>query len=148
MTTSDSVADLAWYADSGATNHVTANLENLMLKSDYNGSDKLMGNGKCLPITHTGSTHLNSTNATLKLLNVLRVPRIKKSLVNISKLASENDVYVEFHSKFCLMKDKHTGRVLLQWRLENGLYLLSEGKRKIDSNTTVFNIQRSVSSDT
>ena len=75
-------------------------------------------------------------------------PRIKKSLVNISKLASENDVYVEFHSKFCLMKDKHTGRVLLQWRLENGLYLLSEGKRKIDSNTTVFNIQRSVSSDT
>ncbi|KAL5842030.1 hypothetical protein ACOSQ3_012633 [Xanthoceras sorbifolium] len=40
------VADPAWYIDSGATNHITADLNNLSLKNEYRGNEKLaVGNG-------------------------------------------------------------------------------------------------------
>uniref|UniRef100_A0A803NTT3 Uncharacterized protein n=1 Tax=Cannabis sativa TaxID=3483 RepID=A0A803NTT3_CANSA len=35
---------------------------------------------------------------------------------------ADNNVYLEFHSKYCFVKDKITGRVLLKGRLQNGLY--------------------------
>ncbi|KAK0599971.1 hypothetical protein LWI29_010346 [Acer saccharum] len=37
--TPKTVADQAWYVDSGATNHVTSNLSNLSIKSDYRGPE-------------------------------------------------------------------------------------------------------------
>lgn len=63
------IVDPAWYADTGATNHVTAELENLKV-----------GNNKCLEITHIDSTVLPSSvkSKALTLSNVLRVPFIKK----------------------------------------------------------------------
>lgn len=39
------------------------------------------------------------------------------------KLSSDNDVYVEFHCDYCIVKDQRSGNVLL----EDGLYLLAEG---------------------
>ncbi|PON97005.1 hypothetical protein TorRG33x02_073840, partial [Trema orientale] len=103
MATPETVADLNWYADTGATNHVTANLDNLATGVEYNGQERLMvGNGKTLYITHISSNQLMapSMNKSLKLYNILRVPTIKKSLISISRLTSENNIYVEFHSKF------------------------------------------------
>ena len=47
--------DPSRYANSGATNHVTAELDNLTLNAYYKGKGKLViGDGKSLPITHTG----------------------------------------------------------------------------------------------
>ncbi|PON38510.1 hypothetical protein TorRG33x02_344860 [Trema orientale] len=75
----------------------------------------MIGNSKYLSITHTGSTclHFNYHDHALKLLNVLRVPQNKRSLISISKLTAKNDVYVEFHSDFCVVKDNTIGSVLL-----------------------------------
>lgn len=57
----EAVVDPAGYADISATNHVTAELENLNLSTDYNENERLMvGNGKHLKITHTSSTTLPS----------------------------------------------------------------------------------------
>jgi len=37
----------SWFVDSGATNHITSNLNNLSLHAPYNGVDKVsIGNGK------------------------------------------------------------------------------------------------------
>ncbi|KAL5739025.1 hypothetical protein ACOSP7_027949 [Xanthoceras sorbifolium] len=53
--TPEVVCDPAWYTDSGATNHVTSNLNNLHLPTKYKGNDRLaVGNGQQLQISHTG----------------------------------------------------------------------------------------------
>ncbi|CAH9098379.1 unnamed protein product [Cuscuta epithymum] len=46
-----------WLLDTGATHHITSDLNNLAIHSDYNGSDSvMMGNGNGVPISHTGTT--------------------------------------------------------------------------------------------
>ncbi|KAL5778583.1 hypothetical protein ACOSQ2_009320 [Xanthoceras sorbifolium] len=48
--------DSSWFVDSGATNHITSDLNNLSLKSEYKGNDRLaVGNGQLLPISNVGS---------------------------------------------------------------------------------------------
>lgn len=48
----------SWLLDSGASHHVTADLNNLFLHIPYNGHDDVMlGDGSNLPISHTGPTN-------------------------------------------------------------------------------------------
>ena len=50
---SSGVDDQNWYVDSGATNHVTSNLQNLSFHQDYKGKGKLIVcNGSQLIISH------------------------------------------------------------------------------------------------
>ena len=113
----------------------------MTFSNDYHGNDKLMvGNVKCLNITHTGSATLESTDRSLMLSNVLCVLKIQKSLISISKLTTENDVCVEFYPTTCFVKDKLTGKLLLEGKLKNGMYLLSEGKNASSSSSSyLFN---------
>ncbi|KAG6788032.1 hypothetical protein POTOM_004085 [Populus tomentosa] len=49
-------SNASWLLDSGASHHVTADLNNLSLHTPYNGQDDVMlGDGTTLPISHTGS---------------------------------------------------------------------------------------------
>ncbi|KAL5855465.1 hypothetical protein ACOSQ4_005267 [Xanthoceras sorbifolium] len=51
--TAETIYDSAWYADSGATNHVTSDLNNLTMPAEYQGRDRLaVGNGQQLNISH------------------------------------------------------------------------------------------------
>ena len=48
--------DKGWYLDSGATNHVTNDFNNISCGTDYHGNQKIhMGNGKSLYIKHIGN---------------------------------------------------------------------------------------------
>ncbi|WVY95894.1 hypothetical protein V8G54_028045 [Vigna mungo] len=48
-----------WLVDSGASHHVTNDMGSLSISNEYEGNDQLMvANGKGLPITHLGSTHI------------------------------------------------------------------------------------------
>ncbi|RVW62129.1 Retrovirus-related Pol polyprotein from transposon RE2 [Vitis vinifera] len=48
-----------WFADSGANQHITANLEHLTLQQPYTGQENVaVGNGQGLSIAHTGATLL------------------------------------------------------------------------------------------
>ncbi|KAL5840022.1 hypothetical protein ACOSQ4_012630 [Xanthoceras sorbifolium] len=53
IVTPTSVNDPSWYVDSGATYHITSNLNNLSLNSEYKGQDRLVHNGcfALLPIS-------------------------------------------------------------------------------------------------
>lgn len=56
------VADDSWYLDSGATNHVTADISNLTTKVDYKGKGKLVvANGFTLSISYVGSFLIHSS---------------------------------------------------------------------------------------
>jgi gag-polypeptide of LTR copia-type len=87
-----------WYMDSGASAHVTSDLNAFTSYSPYTGSDQLhIGDGKSLDILHIGFSRLVTTFSSLVLHNVLHVPIISKPLPSISQLFTNNYVYVEFH---------------------------------------------------
>ena len=75
-------ADSPWFVDSGATNHITTNLNNLSLLSPYQGIDKVtVGDDKALHISHVGVGHLHTQScpkSVLSLPNVLHVPHMRR----------------------------------------------------------------------
>ncbi|TXG52359.1 hypothetical protein EZV62_021528 [Acer yangbiense] len=126
ITSLEMVCDSAWYADSGASSHVIGDSNNLTQKSDFHGKDTLMvGNGQKLSIAHTGFAQLPIRNRkNLLLNNILHDPDIEKNLISISQLTSHNNVFIEFNSLGCLVKDKLMGVVLLKGKLKDSLYHL------------------------
>ncbi|KAG6755697.1 hypothetical protein POTOM_041530 [Populus tomentosa] len=112
-----------WLLDSGASHHVTSDLHNLSLHAPYQGSDDIMiGDGTTLPITHTGSTSLSSSNIHFSLTNVLCVPSIQKNLISISKFCISNNASIEFLPCTFVVKDLHTGAILLTGKTKDGVY--------------------------
>ncbi|KAH9682619.1 retrovirus-related pol polyprotein from transposon RE1 [Citrus sinensis] len=126
MATSEGVADQGWYLDSGATHHLTNNMENLAEGTPYLGSQLLLvGNGQGLRITSIGNICLLiSFGNQLNLSNVLCVPKITKNLISLSKLLSDNHIIIEFVSNLCFIKDKMQGTLLAQGIAEDGLFKL------------------------
>uniref|UniRef100_A0A2N9EFN4 Retrotransposon Copia-like N-terminal domain-containing protein n=1 Tax=Fagus sylvatica TaxID=28930 RepID=A0A2N9EFN4_FAGSY len=54
----------SWLMDSGASHHVTSDLDNLSLHTPYIGTNDIMiGDGSNLPITHTGTSYRDNTAA-------------------------------------------------------------------------------------
>ena len=120
------LTDLAWYANSGASSHVTNDVGSLNQKQAYNGNESLVvGNGAKLNISYTGQTKLHAlNNRTLLLKVILHVPNIEKKLVSVSQPTTCNDIFVIFDSFGCVVKNKVTCQMLLQGGLKEGLYQL------------------------
>jgi histone deacetylase 1/2 len=123
-TSSSYQVDPNWYSDTGATDHVTSDLNRLSFRERYNGNDTVqIGNGAGLHIAHIGQSSINtSADNSLALRNVLHVPHISKNLVSIHRLTKDNDVSVEFFPSSFLVKDLATRRRLLRGICRGGLY--------------------------
>ena len=118
-----------WFLDSGATNHLANNMQQLRDPVDYKGKAKVtVGNGHSIPIQSLGYQLLNTLlpDKSLLLKDVLHVPNITKNLLSISQFTKDNNVILEFDSQQCVIKDKRTRLVLLQGILTNGLYKLQQ----------------------
>ncbi|KAI9196831.1 hypothetical protein LWI28_027392 [Acer negundo] len=113
---------------SGATNHITSDLSNLSLRSNYRGNEKLVvSNGQQLSILHIGDTFVQShtsPHTKLHLKNILHVPQITKNLLSISKFSIDNKAFAEFYGDHCVVKDLKMNKPLLQGVLRDGLYTL------------------------
>lgn len=47
-----------WVTDTGATHHLTADMRNLMIPHEYNGTEQVhVGNGNTLEISNVGQAH-------------------------------------------------------------------------------------------
>lgn len=58
-----------WYIDTGATNHITSDINNLTLRSDYPGSYRVfVENDVGLHISHIGSTSFSVPITYFRLL--------------------------------------------------------------------------------
>jgi gag-polypeptide of LTR copia-type/GAG-pre-integrase domain len=115
----------AYYIDSGASTHVTNDLNALSNAYPYYGPEAVhIGNGKGLQIAHKGSALLPTYFQSLQLKNILHVPDMTKNLLSVSQLTSDNNVTVEFVSDSCFVKDKATQQILLHGILHRGLYKL------------------------
>ena len=72
--------------------------------------------------TYIGSTTVSSRPRSLNLKETLHVPLIHKNLISNHKFTLHNNVVVEFHPFFYLVKDLTTGAVLMRGRCEDGVY--------------------------
>ena len=118
--------DQVWYLDTGANNHLTADLSHLNLNAEhYTGSDQVrIGNGQGLYIHHIGSSILCSATHEFFLKNILHVPHISHNLISVQRFAKDNNVFFEFHPSFFCVKDLFSGATLLKGPSKDGLYPL------------------------
>uniref|UniRef100_A0A0D3A0M8 Retrovirus-related Pol polyprotein from transposon TNT 1-94-like beta-barrel domain-containing protein n=1 Tax=Brassica oleracea var. oleracea TaxID=109376 RepID=A0A0D3A0M8_BRAOL len=99
-----------WLLDSGATHHLTTDLNTLALHQPYNGGEEVMtADGTGMPITHTGSALLPTPHRSLTLNDVLYVPNVTKNLISVYKICNTNGVSVEFCPAHFQVKDLSTG---------------------------------------
>ncbi|XP_012854394.1 PREDICTED: uncharacterized protein LOC105973899 [Erythranthe guttata] len=112
-----------WVLDSGATHHITSDLQNLSMHSNYVGNeDVVVGNGNEIPISHIGSGSINSHGSSFALNNVLCAPLIKKNLISVSQFCKQNNVSIEFFANYFLVKDLNTRASLAKGRSRHNLY--------------------------
>lgn len=124
--------DTNWYTDTGATDHITSELDKLAVREKYTAGDQIhTASGAGMDIHHIGHTVVRAPSRNLYLNNVLHVPKANKNLVSVHRLASDNQAFLEFHPNFFLIKDQVTKRVLLKGRCEGGLYPLSPNPRTV-----------------
>jgi hypothetical protein len=106
VATSSYNLDLAWYVDSAATNHITCDLDKLMMNENYGGSNQVhAANGSDMMIKHIGHSILSTPSQHFHLNNVLHVPQATHNLASIHHLTSDNDMFLELHPSFFLIKD-------------------------------------------
>ncbi|KAM1564853.1 hypothetical protein ACFX10_039076 [Malus domestica] len=75
--TSNASSQQFWLTDSGATNHLTADLQNLSLATPFPSTETIQtANGAGLPISHIGSSIIHTPTQNLKLNSVFYVPSI------------------------------------------------------------------------
>ncbi|KAJ1692595.1 hypothetical protein LUZ63_009293 [Rhynchospora breviuscula] len=114
-----------WCVDSGATHHVTPDLNNLTAFLPFQGHETLqIGNGIGMEISNIGTSTLCISNFSIVLKDMLHVPQFKKNLLSLSKLLQDNSLLIEFTFALCSIKDRQTKTLLLQAPLSKGLYLL------------------------
>ena len=111
--------------DTGATDHITGELEMLTIHDKYNGKDQIhTASGAGMDISHIGHTNVHAPSRDLHLNNVLHVPKATKNFVSVYHLAADNHAYLQFHPNFFLIKDQATKSTLLRGRCHNGLHTL------------------------
>ena len=115
--------DTNWYLDTGATDHVTGELEKLAVRDRYTGTDQIhTASGQGMDIEHIGYSVLSTPSGSLHLNNILHAPSADQSLLSAYNLMRDNDVFIELHPEFFLVKDQATRRTILQNKSRWGLF--------------------------
>lgn len=83
-----------------------------------------VGNEASLPITHTGQIVFK--NNKLSWSDVLVMPSLKKNILSISKLTSDNACSIEFNANAFIIKDQNQ-KVLARGHKKDGLYAFDDG---------------------
>jgi hypothetical protein len=115
--------DTEWYTDTGATDHITSELDKLVIRKKYGGSNQVhTASSSGMPISHIGQTTIHSHDRDLVHKDILHVPDASKNLVSIHKFTYDNNALFEFHPWHFLLKDRDTRKPLLRGRYKNELY--------------------------
>ncbi|KAM1026446.1 hypothetical protein ACFX2C_039460 [Malus domestica] len=120
---STSQSPQVWLTDSGATTHMTADLNNLSLASPYPSNEVVQtANGEGLRVSHIGSSILNTSKNPITLNSILYVPKLTQNLLSVHKLCLDNNCWLIFDAFYFWIQDKVTGRIMYKAQCSNGLY--------------------------
>lgn len=100
-----------------------------------------VGDGTSLKIHNVGhSCFLSPNNSSLLSLNsLLHVLAITKNLMSVSKFAKDNNVFFEFHSNSCFVKDHTSKNIILSGTFNQGLYVFDSTQFDLKSSHLVSN---------
>jgi len=143
-TTNSYGVDSNWCMDTGATDHITSDLERLTVRDKYHGGDQVhAANGSGMKITYIGDSILHSPSTDIHLKNILHVPKANKNLASVHRLTRDNGVFLEFHPNYFDIKEEETRRILLRGKCEGGLYpLRSSASNKSSPNKRALSAAR------
>jgi hypothetical protein len=100
--------------DSGTTDHITNELEK-SVRNKYQGGDQVHTvSGTGMSIGYIGHTTFPTPKCSILLKDIMYVPRIKKNLVSIHRLTTDNSIFIELLPTFFLIKDRKTRTTLLR----------------------------------
>ena len=137
--------DKNWLLDSAASHNITSDLSNLSIYSEYDGTNEvILGDGSDLAVSHIGSLALHSPHRTFTFRDTLYVLNLCKNLISVHHLTKQNNVFVEFHSFYFLVKNKISGAILLKGACNNGIYTFLES---IVASKKVANVHERTSID-
>lgn len=112
-----------WFADTRATNHITNDMNNLSIQSEYQGTDKVaISNGQGLQILISGSSMVRTPSTVFQLNNILHVPDIATNLLSVHQFSKDNNCVFVFYASGFRIQDRKSGKTLLQGSSKNGLY--------------------------
>ena len=104
-----------WLMDSDHTHHLTTDLENLGIHSEYQGPEEVtISNGSKISISHIGKSSVVISGKKIDLDDILHVSTAAQNLLSISSFAKSNQVSIEFFSYHFFIKDLAT-RDILGW---------------------------------
>jgi hypothetical protein len=107
----------------GAADHIMSELDKLAICDKYNGAEKVhTTSGVGMKISHTGKSFIHTPSHKLELCNVLYVPKATKNLMFIHHFTLDNNVFLEIHPWFFLIKDWDTRSILFRDKCHDGLY--------------------------
>jgi hypothetical protein len=93
-----------WYTDSGATDHITGDLDQLIMHEPYHDNNQIhVVNGSCISITRIGNSIIPTPSRHLVLNNVLHFPSTHKNLIFIHRFTLDNNTFIGFHPYFFLI---------------------------------------------
>ena len=119
--------DKNWLLDSAASHNITGAFSNLSIHSEYDGTDEvILRDGSGLAVSRIGSLAVHSPHRTFTLRDTLCVLNLCKNLISVHHLTKQNNVFIEFHPFYFLVKDKISGAILLKGACNNGIYTFPE----------------------
>jgi hypothetical protein len=124
---------LPWIVDTGASHHMTGQLE--CLTNIHNIFECSIGlpNGEETVATKEGTVVFNER---LQLKNVLYVPSLQCNLVSVSQLLKNSDYTVQFTDKLCLIQDPTSRTPIGAGEQREGPYYL-RGNVKVAAMKTI-----------
>jgi hypothetical protein len=132
--------DPNWYTDTGATDHITSDLDHLAVHERYTGDEQVqVGNGAGLQIMYNGHSSVNTAAHPLVLRDILHVPQIAKHLLFVHKFSHDNDVFFEYHPWHFSIKDRRSRKSMLDRRCESSLYPLAPSDVEVLKHALISN---------
>ncbi|XP_071740896.1 uncharacterized protein [Rutidosis leptorrhynchoides] len=122
-TTLPDYCNAGWHMDTGASTHLTSNINNLStIFNNCMYPSVVVSDGNTLPVTNTGHSVLSNIHRPLYLSNVLVTPNIIKNLIFVRRFTRDNKVSVCFDEFGFSVKDYLTRRLLLRCDSTGDLY--------------------------